>query len=160
MDPGFRERYPDIELELNSNEGITDLIEHRTDVALRIVAGQLLTIVFTNIFSYVVEAEQRKETEQRRRLGLLVRATQAGFYQWDRGAPAVIYSGRLKEMLGYPADADTSGWPPFIELVHPEDRERRYKLFQAGARDRSVRNGVRRHVAGLAHGTGRPGGGS
>ena len=27
--PGFRERYPDIELELNSNEGITDLIEHR-----------------------------------------------------------------------------------------------------------------------------------
>src|SRR5688572_25816200 len=42
------------------------------DVTLRIVAGQLLTIVFTNIFSYVVEAEQRKETEQRRRLGLLV----------------------------------------------------------------------------------------
>ena len=36
--PGFRERYPDIELELNSNEGITDLIEHRTDVALRIGA--------------------------------------------------------------------------------------------------------------------------
>ncbi|QIL80633.1 LysR family transcriptional regulator [Diaphorobacter sp. HDW4A] len=33
---GFRERYPEIELELNSNEGITDLIEHRTDVALRI----------------------------------------------------------------------------------------------------------------------------
>jgi len=33
---GFRERYPDVELELNSNEGITDLIEKRTDVALRI----------------------------------------------------------------------------------------------------------------------------
>ena len=71
-----------------------------SDVALRIVAGQLLTIVFTNIFSYVVEAEQRKETEQRRRLGLLVRATRAGFYQWDRGSEAVTYSGRLKEMLG------------------------------------------------------------
>ncbi len=36
--PGFRERYPGIELELNSNEGITDLLEHRTDVALRIGA--------------------------------------------------------------------------------------------------------------------------
>ncbi|MBV4458706.1 LysR family transcriptional regulator [Pseudomonas sp. COR58] len=33
---GFRARYPDVELELNSNEGIIDLIERRTDVALRI----------------------------------------------------------------------------------------------------------------------------
>lgn len=32
----FRARYPEVELELNSNEGITDLIEKRTDVALRI----------------------------------------------------------------------------------------------------------------------------
>lgn len=118
------------------------------DVALRIAIGQLLTITFSNIFSYVVEAEQRKETEQRRRLGLLVRATQAGFYQWDRGSAAVTYSGRLKEMLGYDAEADTSGWPPFPELVHPEERAKRYTLFQAGARDRSVRDGVRRHVAG------------
>lgn len=35
---GFRERYPEVELELNSNEGIVDLIEKRTDVALRIGA--------------------------------------------------------------------------------------------------------------------------
>lgn len=33
---GFRARYPEVQLELNSNEGITDLIEKRTDVALRI----------------------------------------------------------------------------------------------------------------------------
>jgi DNA-binding transcriptional LysR family regulator len=33
---GFRARYPDVELQLASNEGITDLIEKRTDVALRI----------------------------------------------------------------------------------------------------------------------------
>lgn len=35
----YRERFPEVELELVSNEGITDLIERRTDVALRI--GQL-----------------------------------------------------------------------------------------------------------------------
>lgn len=35
---GYRERYPEVELELVSNEGITDLLEHRTDVALRIGA--------------------------------------------------------------------------------------------------------------------------
>ena len=35
----FNEAYPDIELELTSNEGFVDLIEKRTDVAIRI--GQL-----------------------------------------------------------------------------------------------------------------------
>lgn len=33
---GFRERFPQVQLELNSNEGITDLLEKRTDVAFRI----------------------------------------------------------------------------------------------------------------------------
>ncbi|MCW3478401.1 LysR family transcriptional regulator [Neisseriaceae bacterium JH1-16] len=36
---GYRERFPQVELELNSNEGIIDLLERRTDVAIRI--GQL-----------------------------------------------------------------------------------------------------------------------
>ncbi|MET4577238.1 LysR substrate-binding domain-containing protein [Ottowia thiooxydans] len=35
---GFRERYPEVELELISNEGFIDLIEKRTDVAFRIGA--------------------------------------------------------------------------------------------------------------------------
>ena len=35
---GFHAKYPDVELELNSNEGIIDLIEKRTDVAFRIGA--------------------------------------------------------------------------------------------------------------------------
>ncbi|VVD77377.1 LysR family transcriptional regulator [Pandoraea morbifera] len=33
---GYLERYPEVELELHSNEGITDLLERRTDVAIRI----------------------------------------------------------------------------------------------------------------------------
>lgn len=32
---GFRQRYPDIELELHSSDQIIDLLEHRTDLALR-----------------------------------------------------------------------------------------------------------------------------
>lgn len=36
MVAGYRARYPEVELELVSNEGIVDLIERRTDVALRI----------------------------------------------------------------------------------------------------------------------------
>ncbi|UPG85628.1 LysR substrate-binding domain-containing protein [Luteibacter aegosomatis] len=33
---GYRERYPDVELELHNSEGYIDLLERRTDVALRI----------------------------------------------------------------------------------------------------------------------------
>lgn len=33
---GYRARYPDVQLELTSHEGIVDLLEHRTDVAVRI----------------------------------------------------------------------------------------------------------------------------
>lgn len=33
---GYRERYPEVELELHSSEGFIDLLERRTDVALRI----------------------------------------------------------------------------------------------------------------------------
>lgn len=33
---GYRKLYPQVELELNSNEGIIDLLERRTDVAIRI----------------------------------------------------------------------------------------------------------------------------
>lgn len=35
---GFRVCYPDIELELNTNDQIIDLLEHRTDIAIRIGA--------------------------------------------------------------------------------------------------------------------------
>lgn len=33
---GYRERFPRMELDLNSNEGVIDLLERRTDVAIRI----------------------------------------------------------------------------------------------------------------------------
>src|SRR5690606_26218861 len=59
---------------------------------------------------------------ERDRLAPLVHATQAGFTEWDGETKALTYSGRFKEMLGHPREADTSGWPPFFELVHPGDR--------------------------------------
>ncbi len=33
---GYRQRYPQVELELNSNDGVIDLLQKRTDVAIRI----------------------------------------------------------------------------------------------------------------------------
>ncbi|HSW13063.1 MAG TPA: PAS domain S-box protein, partial [Solimonas sp.] len=73
------------------------------------------------------QAEQALATE-RERLRLLVRSTNAGFGDWNARRDMVIYDERFKEMLGWPADADTSRWPSIFEMMHPDDRE--------GARER------------------------
>jgi len=109
------------------------------EIALRMVVTLVLTIAFANVFSLLNEAQRRKEIEQERtlalerdRLALLVHATMAGFSDWDAAADVATYSERFKEMLGYPRDADTSAWPQFFELVHPEDRALAQERFRAG----------------------------
>jgi PAS domain S-box-containing protein len=101
------------------------------EVASRVAVTMVLTLVFTNLFSYLTERQRRKEEAEERelslerdRLALLVHATKAGFTDWDAENDVVIYSERFKEMLGYPGDADTSAWPPFFERMHPDDRPR------------------------------------
>ena len=103
------------------------------EVGTRVAVTMFLTIGFANVFSYLIERQRKREaveeqqTElERDRLALLVHATRAGFTDWDAAgdpeARAMVYSERFKEMLGYPGDADTSGWPNFFDMVHPEDR--------------------------------------
>lgn len=76
---------------------------------------------------YAVEQQLAMERE---RLRLLVRSTQAGFGDWDAERDVVTYSGRFKEMLGWPADTDTSGWPSIFDMMHPDDSEPSRELFR------------------------------
>ena len=76
----------------------------------------------------VTDVSERHEHQEalareRERLALLVRATKAGFMDWDAAADTREYSARFKEMLGYPPDADTAQWPSLFDMMHPEDRE-------------------------------------
>ncbi len=95
-------------------------------------------------FARALRAEELRTIEQQQRVDMLVNATKAGILDTDTVARRTAYSERLKEMLGYPPDADTSHWPPFFELTHPADRERMHASFAAQMRDRSVKSGVRR----------------
>ena len=63
-----------------------------------------------------------REEDQRRRLDLLIRCSSVGSYEWDALGRKAIYSPRLIEMLGYPADTDTSKWRA-AQLIDPRDRE-------------------------------------
>lgn len=79
--------------------------------------------------THLKTTEQALATE-RERLRLLVRATKAGFGDWDARRDVVTYSDRFKEMLGYPADFDTSQWPSIFEMMHADDRDRARDQFR------------------------------
>src|SRR6185295_5740453 len=64
--------------------------------------------------------EEALATEQQR-LRLVVQSSQLGMLDWDAATRTAYYSPRFKEILGYPSDVDTSGWPDYFELVHPDD---------------------------------------
>jgi PAS domain S-box-containing protein len=92
------------------------------DVTARVGVTLLLTLLFANIFSYIADMQRRKEVEQRQRLDLLVRGTNAGTLEWDADG-SVRFSKRLRQMLGLPLARDSRHWD-FFDLVHPADRER------------------------------------
>ncbi|TWC28183.1 LysR family transcriptional regulator [Pseudomonas sp. SJZ079] len=94
---GFRERYPDIQLELHSSDQIIDLLEQRTDVAIRI--GAL-----------------RDSTLHARPLGsnrLRILASPA--YLKVHGTPKTVAELTHHSLLGFTQPASLNQWP----LRHP-----------------------------------------
>ena len=87
-------------------------------------------IAATNDITERRAMEERLTTEQRR-LALVVHAAKVGILDWDGVHRSAYYSPRFKEILGYAAEADTSGWPDYFELIHPEDRDRVKASFRA-----------------------------
>ncbi|WP_181298891.1 LysR substrate-binding domain-containing protein [Pseudomonas sp. Q2-TVG4-2] len=94
---GFRERYPDIELELHSSDQIIDLLEHRTDLALR--HGPL-----------------RDSTLHARPLGRSrLRAVASPDYLVRRGAPQQVEELAAHSLIGFTQPESLNQWP----LRHP-----------------------------------------
>lgn len=91
--PGFRERYPGVELELNSNEGIVDLIEKRTDVAFRI--GTL-----------------KDSTLHARPIGTSgLRVLASPDYLKRRGTPTKVAQLDQHDLLGFNQPETLNDWP-------------------------------------------------
>lgn len=102
----------------------------------------------TRVICSLLDVSDRVENEralatERERLRLLVRATKAGFTDWDLRRRSVDYSGRFKQMLGYPADAETAGWPSLHSRMPLTDARRVRRLIVEGLRRRHDR-GVHR----------------
>jgi DNA-binding transcriptional LysR family regulator len=94
---GFRQRYPDIQLQLHSSDRIIDLLEQRTDIAIRI--GPL-----------------RDSTLHARALGsnrLRILASPA--YLERHGAPGTVSDLAGHSLLGFTQPDSLNQWP----LRHP-----------------------------------------
>ncbi|MDQ0139630.1 LysR family transcriptional regulator [Cupriavidus necator] len=89
----FRRQYPEIELELNTNDQIIDLIEHRTDVAIRI--GAL-----------------RDSTLHARALGTSrLRVLASPAYLKARGRPRSVADLAHHTLLGFTQPEGLNRWP-------------------------------------------------
>jgi signal transduction histidine kinase/DNA-binding response OmpR family regulator len=102
-------------------------------------------IVLLRRLGRALNVEESRSAEQREKVDMLVRATQAGILDWDYTRNLTGYSPRLLEIMGYPPDTDTTDWPVFFERVHPADRPLIQDTFIHQLRDRSVRSGEMKH---------------
>jgi PAS domain S-box-containing protein len=101
-------------------------------------AGGAIGVLVASVDISEKHQMERALATERERLGLLVRATRAGFGDWDADRDVVTYTERFKEMLGYPPGEDTSKWPSIFEMMHPDDRERSRAEFRAMIRRKSA----------------------
>jgi PAS domain S-box-containing protein len=92
-------------------------------------AGRPLGVLAVSLDTSELRAMESALASERQRLRLVVRATQAGIVDWDVPAQTIWYSGRMKNLLGYPGEADTSSWKSIFEFIHPQDRDRARELF-------------------------------
>jgi DNA-binding transcriptional LysR family regulator len=90
---GFRAQYPDIELELNSNDDLIDLIEQRTDVGLRIGALRDSTLHARPLARYAL------------------RVLAAPAYLKAHGRPRQVEDLRRHSLIGFTQPEGLNRWP-------------------------------------------------
>jgi PAS domain S-box-containing protein len=106
-------------------------------------AGRLTAVLATGRDITESKAMEEALVAERQQLALVVSATKAGIIDWDTSTETPWYSARFKEMLGYPADADTSAWASiFGSLMHPDDRDRSREVFFSGLVSKGDPNSV------------------
>jgi len=89
----FRAQYPDIELELNTNDQIIDLLEHRTDIAIRIGA--------------LTDSSLHARPLMTNRLRVLASPD----YLRERGQPLSVDELSAHRLLGFTRPESLNAWP-------------------------------------------------
>ena len=118
---------------VNSGEPGVRHVESRA-IVQRDLQGKLLRITGT---SRDVTAERENEERLRTltdRWQLALRASRYGVWDWDPATDRVIWDDRIFEIYGVSRDAFTGTHVAWLELLHPEDRQRAEQIEQEALR--------------------------
>lgn len=99
----YQQQYPEVQLELNSNEGIIDLLERRTDIAIRI--GHLKD---STLRAMPIATSQ-------------IRVVASPGYLAQRGTPVSVAELASHRLLGFTQPESLNEWPLLAEdgqLLH------------------------------------------
>ena len=96
----------------------------QTRTAMADSQGKLLGVLTASIDTSDRRTIEEALAMEQQRLALVVHSSKLGMLDWDGVTRSAYYSPRFKEILGYKPDADTTGWPDYFSLLHPEDATR------------------------------------
>lgn len=127
----------DIEYRMQRSDGSHVWI-HSRGAAIRNAAGEATRIVGTITDVSRRRAEQEHHRRNEETLQLAIQASGAGYFDRKWNEKEIYWSPRLYEILGLKESSSTPHLFTFMELVHPEDREKLrtdVNVFQESAGD-------------------------
>lgn len=130
---GLRVTFRELERQADRVDKLTHahLVEHARHLDVQFFAALGVAVLLLGVIcAVVVHAGQTKDRfeesskENADRLREAMEATRDGLWDWDVGTGKVYYSPAYWRMLGYPDTAGEKGFQSWVELLHPEERER------------------------------------
>jgi len=104
-------------------DGDVDIAAMQAGAADYLVKGQIDSQILERSIRYSLEQNRTLEAlrESEERYALSARGANDGLWVWDLGAGTVYYSGRWKEMLGFPESEIGEAPDEWFSRVHPDD---------------------------------------
>src|SRR5207248_1331206 len=104
-------------------DGEVDIAAMKAGAADYLVKGQIDSQILERSIRYSLEQNRTLEAlrESEERYALSARGANDGLWVWDLGADTVYYSGRWKEMLGFPESEIGDSPDEWFARVHPDD---------------------------------------
>jgi len=97
-------------------------------------AQGLVVAVVTDLTERKAQRDQIERSERRFRMA--VEASADGIWEWDLVSGAVAFSARNREMLGYSLEEFPDRYASWLDVLHPDDRDRVTAEISRYLRDR------------------------
>lgn len=124
----------DVELRLRRKSG-EEIIVLETGVLLQDRMGTV--IGYQGILRDITKQKRAQEEIQawRQRYDLIVASSGQVAYEYDVTTGSILWSGSVKDVLGYTPEEMSHGINQWIELIDPQDRDRALRLLEEAERE-------------------------